>query len=368
MITSASFPPREGIGQYILELSKQLKMKNHEIIILTRGSFSRSMIDRVNGIDIWKITYLPLYPFHIDFHAPFVQSLVRRINPDLIHYHSPIVPFLNLNIPSVTTVHTPMTFDIPNIEIVDARSLATRMMLFFSSRRIETKLFLKSDLIATVSNQVANEISEMGIPQNRIRVVGNGVNEKIFTPSKRRRDEDSILAVGRLAYRKGWWDLLEASRLVTDAIPNAIFRIVGDGPLRKNLENYIIKKKLTENVKLLGRISREELISHYQSCSMFILPSHYEGMATVLLEAMSCGSPVISTRIGGSVELIKNNINGLLIPKKDPSAISTCIINLLSDKAFAENMGIEARNTIESRYSWNKISDIYNNINDILIN
>ncbi len=364
MITSAPWPAEEGIGNYVLRLSRELIKMNHEVQILTRGGISKATSEQWEGIGVHKIPFFPLYPFHADFHAPFLRSELKMIKPepDIIHYHSPLVPFIDMGIPSVVTVHTPMAFDVEMIEVVDFMSLAAKMTLNISSLRIEKKLFIKSNAIATVSAQVSDELDQLGYAKQKIHSIGVGVDVSRYLPGKTPRDDNSVLFVGRLSYRKGLWDLIAAAKQVLKEDRNVVFNVVGDGPLYDKMKERIRNEGIEENVKLLGRIGEEELISFFQTCGLFVLPSHYEGLPAVLLEAMSTGAPIVSTNIGGTKELIENGKNGLIVPTKNPILLANSIIDLLRDRKRALEIGLKGRATILERYTWEMVAKRYEDL------
>ena len=128
--------------------------------------------------------------------------------------------------------------------------------------------------------------------------------------------------------------------------------IVGDGELRKDLEELAKKKKL-KNVIFHGRKEGRELINFYKSADMFLLVSNYECLSLVLLEAMATGTPIIASDIPGTRLIIKNNYNGILV-KQTPRKIAEAIENLIKNPRLSENL---ARNGLKhiKKYSWDKI-------------
>ena len=88
-----------------------------------------------------------------------------------------------------------------------------------------------------------------------------------------------------------------------------------------------------------------------------MVPSHYEGLPTVLLEAMSCGLPVVATNVGGNSDVISSGKNGFLVPPKSPQVLSKVILKLLDDSKLRKEIGAAARKTIERSYTWDKIAD-----------
>ena len=135
--------------------------------------------------------------------------------------------------------------------------------------------------------------------------------------------------------------------------------ITGKGILRNELEEKVVDFNLQDNIVFLGHVSRSELISLYQNAAIFVLPSHYEGLPTVLLEAMSCGLPVVATAVSGNVDVIVPGKNGLLIPPKNPEIMANSISTLIENKELRERLGAMARNTIEENYTWDIVAQKY---------
>src|SRR5271157_1739146 len=152
IITSVKFPPEEGIGNYIYNLSKELMKNGHTVTIITRGGPYRTQKSYFDGIAIYRVTFLPLYPFHVQFHGIFVKRLLKSIgkNFDLLHYHTPLPPAIKIDVPIITTVHTPMKADTGKVELINPFSVAVKLQGKISYV-IEKDLFRKSDNITAVA-------------------------------------------------------------------------------------------------------------------------------------------------------------------------------------------------------------------------
>jgi glycosyltransferase involved in cell wall biosynthesis len=129
------------------------------------------------------------------------------------------------------------------------------------------------------------------------------------------------------------------------------------GPYLRVFQEKIRKMGLQKRVIYMGYVTREKLIQLYKNATVHVLPSHYEGFPTVLLEAMSCGLPVVATNIGGNNEVISSGVNGLLVPPKCPEAMADAILRLIGDASLREQIGKAARKTVEDNYTWDKISE-----------
>ena len=150
-------------------------------------------------------------------------------------------------------------------------------------------------------------------------------------PAQSKKGEKKIIfALGRLAQNKGFTYLVQSAQYLPDEYE---IHIGGDGALQSKLEALINEHKLSHKVKLLGRITRDKLAKHYQQCHIFVLPSIQESYGVVLLEAMSFGKPIISTKLSpsGSDYVNAHNVSGLVVPPKSPAAIAQAIREIERD-------------------------------------
>ncbi|MHB8163130.1 MAG: glycosyltransferase family 4 protein [Methanoregula sp.] len=357
-IISVPFPPQEGIGNFVYGISKKLIEKGHSVTVITRGSLPRTRIEVFESIQVIKVPFIPIYPFHLTFHGFFLNGeFAKRENTfDLVHIHTPLCPVFHTKIPIIVTVHTPMLTDSRHLEIVGFRSIIGRIMARFVSYPNELKVLKKGDLITSVSEAVAVELQEYGLDKKRIIVIRNGVDESVFYPPSCKGNEKYILYTGRLSHRKGLFDFIESAQWVLKDHPNIHYIIPGKGELQDQLKSKVKQMGLEAKIKFLGFLDKEQIITLYQNAIIFVMPSHYEGLPTVLLEAMACGLPVIATDIGGNNEVITSYQNGILVPPKSPVELAKAIEILLHDEDLRRRLGNNARDTIIREYTWEKIA------------
>jgi glycosyltransferase involved in cell wall biosynthesis len=347
------FPPdSRGIGYYVYNLSKGLIKKGHKVSVITRGSPRRVEQEVVDGIDVFKATFFPLYPFHLSIHKLFVNPLMNSLQPDIVHLHSPLTPSIKTSLPVITTVHTAMKVDSRYHEVVDAFSLAEKIQSMYFSPYTESQLLRLSDKVTAVSPAVANELSTYGMDSRKIQIVWNGVDEKTFSPTNKRKSEKYVLYTGGLRARKGLFDLIKSAAIVKKSVPDIKFLLCGRGPLLQKLTEQVQSLGLEKQIIFLGLINREKLIQTYQNATIQVVPSIYEGLPTVLLEGMSCGLPIIATDIGGSRDLIIHNENGLLVPPKSSADMAQRIVELWNDDALRKRIGAQARATVLKKFTW----------------
>jgi len=202
-----------------------------------------------------------------------------------------------------------------------------------------------------------NDLTELGIARSRILHLPNAVDVELFHPNGE-KEENLILYLGRIVPVKGLHVLIESLRYLKESVHLAIVGPVG------NLEYYqeILKRTEAENQKgkhritYLGVLPQEEVIKWYQSASVFVLPSFMEPFGVVLLEALSCETPVIATPVGGVPEVVRDFENGILVPVNNPQKLAEAIQYLLNDKEVRIRMGREGRKWVTRNFSLEVIS------------
>ncbi len=360
MIMSAPFPPEEGIGNYVYGLSSKLINLGHKVTIITRGNLFKTRREFIDDICVIKPPFFPLYPFHIQFHGLFLNRIFKKMGEefDIVHIHSPLSPLISTSLPVIATIHTPMLIDTKKRtdETKDIRARIEQLIGRYISFHIEMDLIERANKITTVAHSVAMELREYGLNSKDVEVIGNGVDEKVFTPIKNKVDEKYILYSGRLDYRKGLFDLIESSKIICQVHPEISFVLTGKGILIEKLKRRVNESGLKKNFNFVGFVSREKLIQLYQQATIYVLPSHYEGLPTVLLEAMACGCPIVATSVSGNLDVLTQGHDGILVPPKSPDKIAEAVLKLLDDEKMRNTLGINARNTIENRFTWSIIS------------
>ena len=363
-MVASEFPPKSaGVGNYVCNVSMKLVEKGHKVTVITRGSPKNTTMEVTNRIVVYRVPFIPIYPFHVSVHGIFANSLAKLLEPELtlVHSHIPSPPFIRTSLPSIATVHTVMRVASDHFEANSPYSAVhniARRLQSTIAYATELEILRNSDLITTISQSVALELGGYGLDPGKIIALENGVDERIYTPRRSGEPEEMyVLYVGRLDFRKGLFDLIRCGKYVGEEYPEVKFVITGEGPLQGKLKEEVRKMQLQDRIIFLGHVSRSRLIQLYQDATVFVLPSHYEGLPTVLLEAMSCGVPVVATSVSGNTEVISSGVNGLLVPPKAPRDMAMAISRLLGDEQLRQDLGKAARRTIVERYTLNKITD-----------
>jgi glycosyltransferase involved in cell wall biosynthesis len=360
MILSTAIPPREGIGFYSWNLANHLREMGHEILFITRADRRRPQTEVIDGFPVYRPSFLPAYPFHVHLHSIFVNRLIRELDDeiDLYHLHSPLPPPITTNKPLLLTVHTSVRNDLKDLQVRNVQQLSMKLQTPVSYF-IENQLLRQASAVSVVSTETANVLRTYPGCSTEISVNWNGVNTQLFSPNGKQR-QGFVLTTGRLSPVKGLEDLVEAASIVNDRLGSTRFLIVGEGPMQPLLKKKIADAGLQDQVELTGHVSdRSHLADLYRKAALFVSPSHAEGLPTVLLEAMACECPAVATRVGGNPDVISNGENGLLVPPRNPGKLAGAICQMLENHERRTAIGVAGRRTVEERFSWEVITQMY---------
>jgi glycosyltransferase involved in cell wall biosynthesis len=211
------------------------------------------------------------------------------------------------------------------------------------------------------STASAERLRQEGVAANSIRVIPNGIDLAAFaqvSPKARRR---IVATVANLRQEKGHDVLLRAAALLRTRIPDVRFRIIGDGPNRDSLHALAASLGVQDVVEFLGH--REDVPKVLAESDVYAFPSRTEAFPNGLIEGMAAGLPVVASGVGGMLELVDDRRNGLLVEPDDAQALAGSLTELMEHPALADALGAAARQTIQSRYSYDRMvaafSDLY---------
>jgi glycosyltransferase involved in cell wall biosynthesis len=195
-------------------------------------------------------------------------------------------------------------------------------------------------------------VERYAAPTDACVVIHNGVDLDRFAPVERSRDRQRrplILGVGRLVPQKDFELFLEAAALLVRRNPDAGFAIVGDGPLRAELQRQAARLGLERSVAFLGE--RQDVPDLLRTADVLWLTSRWEGLPNVVLEAGASGTPVIARDAGATREIVRHEVSGYLLRDRDPEPFAACTHALLADAGRLRAMGEAARRVVEENFS-----------------
>lgn len=296
----------------------------------------------------------------IDYLLPFkLAKILKKEKIDIIHTHDSTA-----NLYAIAAVKIAGRGKIFNTE---------HGGIYFESngKKIINRLLCHlNKKMVCVSNSIRDDLVKMGLPKNRLKVIPNGIDLEKFNISidldKKRaelglNDSDFIIcSVGRLSKEKNQKMLLDSVKPILSEIPNAKFLIVGDGPMKRQLEDYAVELKISPATRFLGM--RTDVPEILQISHCFISCSDFESFGLSIVEAMIAGIPVIATDAGGVKEIITNNITGVLIPKNSRQSLFEATLKIRNDVEFSKSLISKAKDFAKSFYSIDRMIEAYESL------
>ncbi|MBX7054539.1 MAG: glycosyltransferase family 4 protein [Pyrinomonadaceae bacterium] len=224
----------------------------------------------------------------------------------------------------------------------------------------------RAKCIVAISDYVRQDLIQLGFNSNKITVIHNGTdisefdrNVALVESSKAAELRDRVLigSVGSLTERKGHNLLIAAMPRILESVPNAHLMIVGEGPMRAELEQLIDRNGLREQVALVG--FRENVAPLLSEMDLYVHPSIHEPFGISILEAMAAKKCVVATSVEGVPEIVLEGITGVLVPPKNCSALSEKIVSLLQNDDQRLRMGEAGRRRVEEHFTIGRVVNEY---------
>jgi len=338
------FPVLGGIENHIKILAEAQAAADHQVIVLVCSPGHRTRVETLNGVKVIKagrMTTVASMPLSLS--QPIALA---RLNPDIVHIHSPY-PLGELSNRLLGRAHA--TIITHHSDIV--RQQAWLRLYGPLLRRV----LRAADRIIATSPRYIETSAWLRPVRDKCTVVPLGVDPVRFSlPSGaqggRGDRAPTLLFTGRLRYYKGLDTLLRALHL----LPNTQLRIVGDGPMKEEWEQLAYELQVQDRVRFVGEVSDQDLPGYYQAADIFVLPANAraEAFGTVLLEAMASGLPCITTEVGtGTSWVVQDGVTGFVVPPRDPHALAQAAQSLLDNADRRVAMGRAARARVESTFT-----------------
>jgi len=358
-----------GIQEVVRTLVEYLAMDNCRPIVCTlEDGHLRQDIESL-GVRVeflekrrYKFVYLPWSVPELLRTRKRLADLVKKYDIEVVQTHSlwPI-SFLLLSLLPTTNLRV-LLWTFHSMEYAHYKTRLMRQLHNFMYRLFSRRV---SGYVA-VSDRVREVMLEqIGPIEDRIFVIYNGVDLRRYEiPVDRmavrrqlglRADARVFATVGTLRAEKGHRFLIDAAAMIVPQHPDLHFLLIGDGKLRAELQVQVESLNLHSNIHFLG--NRSDVAELLISSDFFILPSICEGMPMALLEAMAAGKPIIATTVSGVEQVMIPNETGLIVPPGDTLKLADAILELISDPARAQAMGLAARQRVAKEFSAQKQAD-----------
>ena len=283
------------------------------------------------------------------------SRLIKRLAPDIIH------------------AHDPHGVAMASLALSMGSASSTRLPALVASRRVDFHLkgnafsrwkHRQVDCFIAASEAIRQMLVADGVPADRTVTVHEGidvdhvlaapavnVHEAFWLP----HGAPVVGNVAALVPHKGQRYLIEAAYLAVQQVPDARFIIFGEGELREHLEHLVREHLLEKHVLLPG--FRTDVLGCIKGCDLFVMSSVTEGLGTSLLDAMACARPIVATRTGGIPEIVEDEVNGLLVPPRDHTALAQAIVRALKDEDLRRTMGAAGFARVQARFTVERMVD-----------
>jgi glycosyltransferase involved in cell wall biosynthesis len=213
-----------------------------------------------------------------------------------------------------------------------------------------------------ISNSEAGKrilIHREHVIEGNIAVIYNGIAVPNIQKSERKNNTKKIVGfVGHITEQKGVKTLLKAAQIVKKELPNVEFVLVGDGPEKKHLEKLAKTLGIEDTAHFIGHL--EHPVEEMKKFDVLVIPSLWEGVPNVILEAMSCKVPVVASKVGGVPELVDDGRTGFLVPPKDEGALAATLKTVLQlSKQDREELGKRGYKRVQQLFSFEKMINTY---------
>ena len=314
-----------GVGGHVLDLVEGLPLINCDVhLIYSPGRADEPFLGRIKKNTNARFQQIEMrrMPGIKDINlARKIATYERRNGPfDIIHAHSTKaggltrMPFVRFQGKNVYTPNGIFTMN-PTLGVVPR----------FMAKRIELALANKSQAIVAVSPEEKQHMLEIGMPETKVKFIANGIvdrswPDKTITRKALGLDPGSIIVgfLGRLANQKNPLLMIEAFAKM-DPGPNVRLAMVGTGPLAAKCKQLSKTLGIESRIDWLGFKTAEQAMPAFD---MFVMPSQYEGMPYVMMEAMSIGMPIIATEVGGTSIGIEPGVNGYIVKRGDATGLA----------------------------------------------
>jgi glycosyltransferase involved in cell wall biosynthesis len=335
-----------GAEELLLSLMKLLDKEKYEawLICLCEGPFAQ-LVARQG----FKVAVVPMrHKFDLGTIKPIREYLIKH-NIDLVHTHGVRANLVartaakQAGLPVVTTFHSVLRYDYDSIYKALIAKYLTKATNKYTDRYI------------AISGAIKEEIKALGVPEELITVIHNGLDTSRYLltlnpeviKSQLGLDPElpTVSMIARLHPVKGHQYFLQAARKILDRGIKAQFLIIGEGNYRSQIEKWIKELSLQDKVFIPGYYTPIENI--YRVSDLLAVPSLMEGLGLVVLEAMYFKVPVVASNIGGIQEIIRHGENGLLVEPKDVPALADAISTLIQDRELALRLTKAGQETLQ---------------------
>lgn len=340
-------PEAGGAEVQLHEIFKRLSQRGHKVVLLSSRYNGCTKTENIDGVEVIRVGNK--FTFNLSVLLYYLLKL-RKEKFDIAVDGFSKIPF-----------YTPLFVKKPLIAIIyhiHGKTLfkelpfPVALFIYFSEKLMP--LFYKKTLFVTISESTKEELIQMAIPKENIRIVFNAIDHKLYTPGTKSK-EPLVIYVGRVKKYKQLNHLIRAFKLLEEKTSTAQLIIAGKGDGYRELKE-LAKKLALKSARFYGEITDEEKVKIMQKGWIFVTPSMKEGWGISVLEANACGTPAIAYDVPGLRDSIKNKKTGLLVESGNIKALEEAITMTLSDVKLRIEL---SKNALEysRQFSWDESAE-----------
>jgi glycogen(starch) synthase len=360
-VTPLYLPFLGGLEVLCGQLLDELRDRGHEVAVVTAvNSHGVPLgVRDIDGVPVLRIDAYhletPRTPRETLLMQRQIKDFVDDFGPDVAHAHDggAVLWLYQLGAkrrrPLLVTLHVVVSLHMPD------------------RLRLLAKLLVAADWVTGVSDDVvADTVAFAPEVRSRISTVRNAVVPP-GAPAPWPEGPPELLCLGRLVAQKGFDRALDALALVVARRPDVHLTIAGSGPDRSQLAAQITRLGLGEHASLVGRVEHRHVDDLISAATAVVMPSRFEGLPLVALEAAWLGRPVVATDAPGLRCAVDGNISGIVVNDGDPEALADALLRLVEDQAMAQKLGANARAAVEQDWSLGACVDEYESLYERLV-
>jgi glycosyltransferase involved in cell wall biosynthesis len=352
------YPYAGGVENYVFHLAKELSRLRHQIKVICAKEPKIKSAQIVPGVNVDRLGYI--FKIANTNITPVLPLRIYDEEFDILHTHIPTPWSADISAiisslkdkPLILTYHNDIVGRMISGCLARLYNKTMLRFLLKQSNKIIVSHKKYIDFSPYLRKYAAKiEVIPVGVDINKFRRVEN---------IKREAGNIFFLSVLDEFHRyKGLEQLVLALKIVRKSVPDARLIVGGDGVLKKEYMKLRDSLGLSSQIEFVGPVDNNKLIEYYNRCDCFALPStsfRQEGFGIVLLEAMACACPVVTTDITGVAQDLILEGAGKVVAPQDVSALASALIEVLKSKPDREAMGLKARSLVERKYSWERVA------------
>jgi glycosyltransferase involved in cell wall biosynthesis len=364
------YPSVAGIERFCEGIATNMCERGNEVHVLTQSIEGYADSEQIKEVKVHRIK--PVFRYSKAIVTPGIQEKINKISPDVIHIQGPAPGMENFvrkdnKTRIIMTCHTDLTLN---------SSTMYKLVSAIYREFIFPKVVSKLDKVVLTSEAFRYNFKFSKLFANlnpdKIEIIPNAVDVQMFSPGDRSKREYKnnlnvhskyygifVASMEPLHHYKGAEYLLHAISMLKDL--DITFGLIGEGELKSEYIKIANSLGIRNKVIFPGYVDDMLLVKHYRAADIFVVPSisSAEAQGIVLIEAMACGTPIITTKIHGPQEMVKEGYNGYVVNPRDPAHLAKIIESMLIEEPRLQQMQINARQEALQKFSWAKIIDKY---------